>query len=105
MSTEHKPSGMEMMALSMLKTFMPKEAADQLLRMASDGTFDRIAQIPKALDEINARLTRIEQRLSSPDKGDPTGAIPTDNPPRLLANGDNGNGPRELPSDANRTDL
>lgn len=59
--------GPTMLLTSMLKMFVTKEQseaiANDLQRMATDGTFGRIAALPAKLEAIEQALARIEQRL------------------------------------------
>lgn len=56
----------------MLKTFMPKEAAEKIAGMVEDGTFDRIGSLPSDIQEIKAaqkalgfQLAEIQRTLAS----------------------------------------
>jgi hypothetical protein len=59
-------TGTEMLLVTMLKTFVPKEAAEEIAnfleRAIQDGTFTQIARLPQELAEIKAALARIESR-------------------------------------------
>lgn len=52
-------SGAEMLLVNMLKAFMPKEAAEKIGAMASDGTFDRIGNLPADIDEIKRGMAAL----------------------------------------------
>jgi hypothetical protein len=56
-------NGPEMLLVNMLKAFMPREAADKIYGMATDGTFDRIGAIPSELDAIKKALQDIQCHL------------------------------------------
>lgn len=51
--------GMEMMLTNMLKAFMPKESAEKIAGWASDGTFDKIGNLPSELEAIKLQQAQI----------------------------------------------
>lgn len=57
-------TGMEMMLTNMLKAFMPKESAEKIAGWATDGTFDKIGNIPSDLEEIKRDLAKLQFALA-----------------------------------------
>ena len=52
-------SGMEMLLINTLKAFMPKESAEKIAGWASDGTFDKIGNLPEEISEIKRQQAAI----------------------------------------------